>query len=230
MLSFFDPLRELNIYSVFVRIFLAVVCGGCIGMERELRRRPAGFRTHILICLGAAMTTLTGQFVTLYMHYYTDATRLGAQVIAGIGFMGAGCIIVTRRQRVKGLTTAAGLWGAAIIGLAIGAGFFEGAFLTAFFIMLAEMVFVKLEYRIQRTAREASIYLEYRDKSCLEDILTIIQENSAKILNMEITRPNSSNSDRICAIFTLKLQKQMGLKKIMDEILLNEAVELVEEL
>ena len=89
---------------------LAVVCGGLIGLEREYKRRPAGFRTHILICLGAAMTTLTSQFLYLNLHYYTDMARLGAQVVAGIGFIGAGAIIVTRRRRVKGLTTAAGLW------------------------------------------------------------------------------------------------------------------------
>ena len=94
-------------------MLLAVVCGGIIGIEREFKRRPAGFRTHILICLGAAMTTLTSQYLYLCMGQYTDMARLGAQVVAGIGFIGAGTIIVTRRQRVKGLTTAAGLWAAA---------------------------------------------------------------------------------------------------------------------
>ena len=99
-----------------VRLFLAVLCGGLIGLEREYKRRPAGFRTHILICLGAAMTTMTSQYLYLNLHFYTDMTRMGAQVVAGIGFIGAGTIIVTGRQRVKGLTTAAGLWAAAIAG------------------------------------------------------------------------------------------------------------------
>ena len=100
MSTFFDSLRDINMVSVSVRMLLAVVCGGVIGMEREYKRRPAGFRTHILICLGAAMTTLTSQYLYLYMHYYTDMARLGAQVVAGIGFIGAGTIIVTRQQRV----------------------------------------------------------------------------------------------------------------------------------
>ena len=107
MLPIFDGLRDVTIASVAVRMVLAVICGGIIGMEREFKRRPAGFRTHILICLGAAMTTLTSQFLYLNMHYYTDMARLGAQVVAGMGFIGAGTIIVTLRQRVKGLTTAA---------------------------------------------------------------------------------------------------------------------------
>lgn len=107
MLPIFDGVRDVTVLSTTLRMLLAVVCGGLIGLEREYKRRPAGFRTHILICLGAAMTTLTSQFLYLNLHYYTDMARLGAQVVAGIGFIGAGAIIVTRRRRVKGLTTAA---------------------------------------------------------------------------------------------------------------------------
>ena len=116
MLPIFDGVRDVTVLSTTLRMLLAVVCGGLIGLEREYKRRPAGFRTHILICLGAAMTTLTSQFLYLNLHYYTDMARLGAQVVAGIGFIGAGAIIVTRRRRVKGLTTAAGrrpLWACA---------------------------------------------------------------------------------------------------------------------
>ena len=108
MLSVFDGLRDVTTLSVFVRLACALICGGIIGIERSYKRRPAGFRTHILICIGAAITTLTSQYLYLNMHYFTDMARLGAQVVAGIGFIGAGTIIVTKRQRVKGLTTAAG--------------------------------------------------------------------------------------------------------------------------
>lgn len=110
MLSIFDGVRNITMLSVTVRLCLAVLCGGLIGLERAFKRRPAGFRTHILICLGASLTTMTSQYLYLNMHFFTDMARLGAQVVAGIGFIGAGTIIVTRRQRVKGLTTAAGLW------------------------------------------------------------------------------------------------------------------------
>ncbi|MBQ5634049.1 MAG: MgtC/SapB family protein, partial [Clostridia bacterium] len=129
MFEFLNFLRgdHLDTLTIVVRLFLAVFCGGIIGIERERKRRPAGFRTHILICLGAAMTTLTSQFIVLELKLFTDLARLGAQVIAGIGFIGAGTIIVTKRRQVKGLTTAAGLWTAAIVGLCCGAGFYEGA-------------------------------------------------------------------------------------------------------
>ncbi|MDC7243708.1 MAG: MgtC/SapB family protein, partial [Sphaerochaetaceae bacterium] len=112
-----EYLRNFNLLSILVRLVLAMVFGGLIGLERETKRRPAGFRTHILICVGSALTTLTSQYLYLEMHMYTDLARLGAQVIAGMGFIGAGTIIITKRKDVKGLTTAAGLWTTAIIGL-----------------------------------------------------------------------------------------------------------------
>ena len=189
MLSVFDSLRDVNMVSVTVRMFLAVLCGGIIGIEREYKRRPAGFRTHILICLGAAMTTLTSQFLYLELHYYTDMARLGAQVVAGVGFIGAGTIIVTQRQRVKGLTTAAGLWASAIIGLAIGGGFYEGALFATFLIILAELLFSKLEYRMLENAPEVNLYMEYSGKPCLEQVLKLYRERELKVLNMEIIQP-----------------------------------------
>ena len=109
MLHCLDFLRGMDLLSVTVRVLLAVLCGGMIGIERSEKRRPAGFRTHILICLGAAMTTATSQYVYVVLGLYSDVARLGAQVIAGISFIGAGAIIMTKWRRVRGLTTAAGL-------------------------------------------------------------------------------------------------------------------------
>ena len=90
MLPVFDGLRNITLASVAFRLILSTLCGGIVGMEREFKRRSAGFRTHILICLGAAMTTLTSEFWLVYMRYYLDAARLGAGVVAGMGFIGAG--------------------------------------------------------------------------------------------------------------------------------------------
>ena len=115
LLHIFDIIRGTDILSTFCKLLTAVICGGLIGIEREFKRRPAGFRTHILIGLGAAMTTLTSQFIVTDLNMSADPGRLGAQVVAGIGFIGAGTIIVSKRNRVKGLTTAAGLWTTAII-------------------------------------------------------------------------------------------------------------------
>ena len=230
MLSVFDSLRDVNMVSVTVRMFLAVLCGGIIGIEREYKRRPAGFRTHILICLGAAMTTLTSQFLYLQLHYYTDMARLGAQVVAGVGFIGAGTIIVTQRQRVKGLTTAAGLWASAIIGLAIGGGFYEGALFATFLIILAELLFSKLEYRMLENAPEINLYMEYTDRSCLEQVLKLYREKNVKVLNMEITRATGSEHHNACAIFSLRLNKKCKVELLLDAIHRVEGVAAVEEL
>ena len=230
MLSVFDSLRDVNMVSVTVRMFLAVLCGGIIGIEREYKRRPAGFRTHILICLGAAMTTLTSQFLYLELHYYTDMARLGAQVVAGVGFIGAGTIIVTQRQRVKGLTTAAGLWASAIIGLAIGGGFYEGALFATFLIILAELLFSKLEYRMLENAPEINLYMEYTDRSCLEQVLKLYREKNVKVLNMEITRATGSEHHNACAIFSLRLNKKCRVELLLDAIHRVEGVAAVEEL
>lgn len=216
MLEFFDMLRTISLISVAARMLLAVFCGGLIGIEREYKRRPAGFRTHILICLGAAMTTLTSQYLCLELHYDTDMARLGAQVIAGVGFIGAGTIVVSRRQRIKGLTTAAGLWTSAIIGLALGAGFYEGALLTTLLVLLAEMVFSRLEYRILNNTPEVNLYMEFADRSCLEDVLQLCRDNQLKVLNLEITRFADNERGNACAVFSLRLSKKMKITRLLE--------------
>ena len=208
MIEFFNSFRDMTFLSVTVRMLCAMLCGGIIGMEREYKRRPAGFRTHILICMGAAMTTLTSQYLYLCMGYYTDMARLGAQVIAGIGFIGAGTIIVTKQQRVKGLTTAAGLWVSAIVGLTIGAGYLEGGIFVTILVLSAELFFVKLEYKLLNSARERIYYIEYSDKECLETILSIFKEKDIRVLNMEITRGEESEKHNASATLGIVLHGQ----------------------
>lgn len=207
MLTIFDSLRDITMLSVFIRLILAAACGGAIGLERTYKRRPAGFRTHILVCIAAAITTLTSQYLYVVMHYYTDMARLGAQVIAGMGFIGAGTIIVTRRNRVKGLTTAAGLWGSAIVGLAIGAGFFEGGLIAAVLIMIAEILFSKIEDRIMDSVPEINFYVEYSERKCIDEILGIIRECNIKMLNLQITGAKEENQGGMSAIISLRFNR-----------------------
>jgi len=227
--AFLEPLREVTMFTVTVRMMLAVVCGGLIGIEREYKRRPAGFRTHILICLGASMTTLTSQYLYLNMLYFTDMGRLGAQVIAGIGFIGAGAIIVTRRRRVKGLTTAAGLWTAAIVGLACGAGFYEGAVYTTVLILLAELVFSKLEYRMMAKARETNLYVEYSGNMSLDHVIRHFRDVNIKITDLEITRA-SDEKHNACAIFTLQMNRRTDYEKMLGDLSDFSGIIAVEEL
>lgn len=229
MLSMFDGLRELNIYSVAFRLFLAVICGGLIGLEREFKRRPAGFRTHILICLGAAMTTLTSQFLFLYMKYYTDMARLGAQVIAGVGFIGAGTII-TRREKIRGLTTAAGLWASAIVGLAIGAGFYEGALVTTGLIELAEIVFARIDYAITRHAQEINLYIEYDKREALDQVISYFREQEIRMIDLEITHAKSTSKHNACAIIAVRMNRHVTADEMLFTLKSMKNVVLAEEI
>ena len=230
MISLFDGLREITFSSVALRMLLAAVCGGVIGIERSFKRRPAGLRTHILICLGATMTTLTSQYLYLNLGYYTDIARLGAQVVAGVGFIGAGCIIVTRRQRVKGLTTAAGLWASAVIGLALGGGFYEGGLATTLLIITVEMFFSKLEYKMLNNAPEINLYMEYNGRMCLENVLKFYRENNIKLLDIEITRHAEGEKSTSCAIFSLRLNKHCPANQLILDLHSIAGVVIAEEL
>ena len=226
MLEFLNPLRDITTVSVLVRLFFAVICGGAIGIEREHKRRTAGFRTHILICLGAAMTTMISQFLLYNMHLYTDIGRLGAQVIAGIGFIGAGTIIVTKRRQVKGLTTAAGLWTCAIIGLASGAGYFEAGLLSTIIILLAEIFFSRFEYWVLENAKNINIYVEYTGNENLDSVIRLLKSYRVVIIDLEITKSGVNS----CAIFQLQLPKKVSHDKIMTSISASEGIISVEEL
>ena len=164
------------------------------------------------------------------MGLFTDMARLGAQVVAGIGFIGAGTIIVTRRQRVKGLTTAAGLWTAAIVGLAIGAGFYEGGLATTALVLLAELVFSRLEYRILANAPEINLYIEYRDRAALDELLRLYREQGLKVVNLEITRSKGSEKRNACAIFTVRMDRKHTVEGLLRDILAVDGVFQVEEL
>ena len=219
--------NSLTILDVVIRMAVAVICGGLIGMEREHKRRPAGLRTHMLICLGACMTTLTSQYLLLNLGMYTDPARLGAQVIAGIGFIGAGTIIVTKRRQVKGLTTAAGLWASAIVGLCCGAGFFLGAVSAAALILLAEMVMSKLEWYIVSHARTINVFVEYSETETLTLIVDALKSMNISVLDMELSRSSDRNH---AATFSLGMGRKMRHDNIMNELMGLRGVVLVEEL
>lgn len=217
-MSFMEYIRNVNGLSVLIRLALAVIFGGLIGLERERKHRPAGFRTHILICLGAAMTTLTSQYLFLSLRQFTDIARLGAQVIAGIGFIGAGSIIVTQRRRVKGLTTAAGLWASAAIGLCFGAGFYEGGIIAALLILAVELLFSKLEYHIMDNAREVNLLVEYKDLASLNGVLRYMKEVDLKILSLEILKSESNPANKNCVNIDLLIHRKLRIKDMIADI------------
>ena len=125
-------MENLTITEILIRMILGMLFSGILGYEREQKGRPAGFRTYIVVCMGAEIAMMTGIYLKIYMGD-PDSSRIAAQVISGISFLGAGTILVTKQNQVKGLTTAAGLWAGACLGLALGAGFYSGAIVGFFF-------------------------------------------------------------------------------------------------
>ena len=231
MLSIFDFAREMNFTAVLTRLLLAVLCGGLVGIERELKRRPAGFRTHILICLGAAVTTLTSQYLYLTMHMYTDIARLGAQVIAGVGFIGAGSIIVTKRKRIKGLTTAAGLWASAIVGLVCGAGYVECALTATVMILFAELILSKIEYSLERDYSDMNLYVEYSNPSAIDEIIRCVKENHANVTDLEITKSEGPGEEYYyCALLGIQSARRVQAEELLNRLRGVQYIKVIDEL
>ena len=236
-----DYFRELNFVSVALRLLLSALIGFSLGLERGRKRRPAGCRTYMLVCMGATLTLLLSQYeyimvttkwasIASEIGLRTDVSRFGAQVINGVGFLGAGTILVTGRREVKGLTTAAGLWASAIIGLALGGGFYEGALLTTVLVLVAESFLSRLEYRILDHVPEINLYMEYTGKPCLEEVLRFLRENKVSLQDMEITRNSDSESHNACAIFSLRFSKGISVDELLTHVSQIEGVITVQEL
>ena len=215
MLECFDALRELNTVSVLFRLALAMFFGGLIGLERGRKRRAAGFRTYMLVSLGAALTMLLGQYNFLMLEtdwatlaaelgVKTDVSRFGAQVINGIGFLGAGTIIVTNRQEVKGLTTAAGLWASACMGLATGAGFYECVLLAFLLIFLAIRLLPWVESFIVENAWNMNIYVDFESLDDVGKIITRIKEQDVHIYEVDIDHGRGEITRHPSAVFTIR--------------------------
>ena len=180
-----DLLQEFNGVSVTVRVLLAAVLGGLVGSERGRRGRAAGMRTHVLVCLGAAMTSMVGLYSAEVLGFTNDPLRVSAQVISGIGFLGAGTIMTRNHAQITGLTTAAGLWATASLGLCIGTGFYGGV-LAAFLVIMVTMVALPSLERKRRTRREyVCYYLELDNVKRTDDFyeqITPVPEAEVQIV------------------------------------------------
>ena len=209
-------LREVTFLSVAVRIAAALIVGGILGLERERKNRAAGLRTYMLVCVGACLIMLTNQYI-----YQTtgsgDPMRLGAQVVSGIGFLGAGTIIVTKRNQIKGLTTAAGLWSSAAVGLALGVGFYEAALAAGAAIYFVMTVLRYWDIRMHKRSRYMDLYMEVSTGVGLAQVLRQI-----RALGLEVYSIDSDSyacvDDAKVLIISLKLPKRMShfdlIKKI----------------
>lgn len=231
----------MSFLEMLLRLGAAALCGGLIGIERGKKRRAAGFRTHMLVCMGAALTMLLGVYLHTMIngplwgldaeYYRTDVSRFGAQVINGIGFIGAGTIIVTGRQQVKGMTTAAGLWASACMGLSIGAGFWTAALIACVLILMTIVVFSRLEFFIVSRSRNINLYIEFESIDGLSSIIETIKAEEVRIFDVEITKPKPSEDIHYPrAIFTLRLPKKKTHMALITALSGIEVIRSLEEL
>lgn len=222
-------LREVTYLAVILRIVTAVIFGGIIGLERGLKNRPAGLRTYMLVCVGSCLIMLTNQYLW-QVSQAGDPMRLGAQVVSGIGFLGAGTIIVTKYNQIKGLTTAAGLWAAAGVGLALGIGFYEAAIVAGFSVFIILTGLQKLDKKMHSRARVLELYIEFSDTLPLGTLIRKIREMDVDIEGVDLERDVIPDDGTRAMITTLKTQKRFNHVDLLAKIRKIEGVVHLEEL
>lgn len=194
MVRCLDPLRELSILSILFRFLMATGYSAVIGYERSKSRHAAGLRTHIVVCIGAASVMQLNQYLSAFFNTTADPARLGAQVISGIGFLGAGTIMITGHQRgqlILGLTTAAGLWASACMGLVIGSGFYEAATIMCSFLVCVIVGFNRLEAKHLNNSTFMRLYIEYSVDAPFSTIHAVLRHDQWHMSHLEYLGGNN---------------------------------------
>ena len=209
-------LREVTLLAVIIRITCASLFGGLLGLEREIKNRAAGLRTYMLVCVGACLVMLTNQYI-FQTFQASDPVRMGAQVISGIGFLGAGTIVVTRHRQIKGLTTAAGLWAAAGVGLALGIGFYEAAVAGAVIIFVVITLLQRLDKIMHNHTKRIDIYFELAADATLGEFLRAAKGQGMEIadLRREFTSDNAQGRSYTA---TVKLRQRLARQAILENL------------
>ena len=225
--NFLTYISEFNFVSIVLRLSLAVLLGGTIGLERRLRKRSAGLRTFALVCVGAALAMVTNEYLFLQYEMTGDPGRMAAQVISGVGFLGAGTIILNGK-RVKGLTTAASLWATAAIGIAVGSGFFVGAIFGFFVISIATTFMQKFEKFADKNNKFIELYVELSKHSGMSQLIGYITENDFALYSVEKT-DKKKNKEDVCIYVEINLKKRVDHGEIVAQINLLDNIIYAEE-
>lgn len=202
-------LQEVNSITTIFRILLALLLGGVLGIERGMKNRPAGMRTYMLVCIGSCMIMLTNQYVFQTLGS-GDPVRMGAQVVSGIGFLGAGTIMVTRHSQIRGLTTAAGLWAAAAVGLAVGIGFYEAAVGGSIAIFIVLTLLNKLDDAMHRNTKNIELYIELSANTSLMTFMGLLKQVLEDVFIMRTEHDYTGEDGSRAYIVLLKTKKRMN--------------------
>ncbi len=205
--DFVAMVREWSLWALIIRMAMALVVGIMIGINRSVKHRGAGIKTHTLVCLGACIVMATGQYLYLYFPSQADIGRLGAQVVSGVGFLGVGTIIVTGKNQVRGLTTAAGLWACACIGLAAGIGFVEGVIVCLVLVLFTYSFLDQLDTALRRKSRNLDFYLEFEDNRSVSSFIETIKERGWKLEMLELSR-SKNQEEGPAAVVTIEVKER----------------------
>ena len=209
-------LSEISIGSILVRLFLVILFSGIIGVERASKRQEAGLRTFVLVCVGATIAMLTNQYI--YETFNTgDVGRIAAQVVSGIGFLGAGSILITSRNQIKGLTTAACLWACACMGIAIGVGFYTLAIIGFSLTIIVLFFLAPLEKKLTKHSRTHRFHIELEARTDLKSLVTYLRELNIKIQSIE---RNAAYANSGLSVYTVNI-KNNSQEEINDEFFNN---------
>ena len=222
-------LHQFNLASVTLRLVLALFLGAFIGMERERTNNAAGMRTHMIVCIGAALTMLLSQYEVfiMYSRWTTivntynikiDVSRYSAQVINGIGFLGAGTVIVNRKQEVRGLTTASSLWASGCLGIVIGAGFYECVIFAFIMIFACNLFFSAISEKIISNSRNINVYVEYTRGTDLRTILLYIKEMGIVIYDVDIDKGHPKSGINPSAMLLMQLPHSENHNEVLKAI------------
>lgn len=213
------------------KLLMASLCGGLIGLEREMKGRPAGLKTFSLVCVGSTLAMITNDYIYVNLSLGGgDAARMAAQVISGIGFLGAGTIMVTGNNQVKGLTTAAALWVTAALGIAIGSGFYFGGFAGLAVIYLTSFTYQIIDRKIVERSRIMRIYIEALDEEFMLRLVNYFNQQHIKVLSLQRKSENKWYDKDTCAMIELDFGKSIQHRIIMNEIRAMEGLRYVEEI
>ena len=215
--------------AVVIRIFAALLIGGLIGMERGMKNRPAGLRTYMLVCVGSCLIMMTNQYL-FQVTGSGDPMRLGAQVVSGIGFLGAGTIVVTRHNQIRGLTTAAGLWSCAGVGLALGVGFYEAAITASIGIYVILKILQGLDNRVHKKIRMIEMYVELCNTVQLSDFLHSLRSLDLIVENIQFEPDGGMEAYSRAVLVSLKTKKSIDHVQIREMVKKIDGVIHLEEL
>lgn len=201
-----------NLAVILIKSLMAVVVGGLIGSERARHGRAAGMRTHVLVCLGSAMTSMTSLYLSDVLGNTGDLARLPAQVISGVGFLGAGMIILKSNNMITGLTTAAGVWATSAIGIAIGYGFYTGAVIVTVLFMTAIILLAKFE-RKRKSAE--TLYIEIDDMYRTNEILNEVKSATGENFDFVTAPPKSGQSGHLGINLVIERREDFDISNLL---------------